>query len=105
MSNVKRMDKLADLIKEAGNKKKYFLYGRVDAIVKHPELFAKWKEIGLVRVFVGFESFTDNRLEALNNAISVKQQEQAVKILNDLKVDIYAPLLLILPILVENLIS
>ncbi|MDD2497232.1 MAG: radical SAM protein [Desulfitobacteriaceae bacterium] len=90
MCDIKRMDKLADLIKEAGIKKKYFLYGRVDTIVKYPELFAKWKKIGLTQVFVGFESFSDDRLKALNKDISVKQQEQAVKILNDIKVDIYA---------------
>lgn len=90
MCDRRRMDKLADLIKEAGIKKKYFLYGRVDTIVKHPELFIKWKKIGLTQVFVGFESFSDDRLEALNKNISIKQQEQAVKILNDIKVDIYA---------------
>ena len=47
MCDTRRMDKLADLIQEAGIQKKYFLYGRVDTIVKHPELFAKWKKIGL----------------------------------------------------------
>ncbi|MEW6182126.1 MAG: radical SAM protein [Bacillota bacterium] len=41
MCDWRRMDRLADLIKEAGIRKKYFLYARVDTIVKHPGLFAK----------------------------------------------------------------
>lgn len=90
MCDTRRMDKLADLIQEAGIQKKYFLYGRVDTIVKHPELFAKWKKIGLTQVFVGFESFSDERLKALNKSITVEQQERAAQILNKLKVDIYA---------------
>ncbi|MCO1600690.1 B12-binding domain-containing radical SAM protein [Desulfosporosinus nitroreducens] len=90
MCDTRRMDNLADLIRESGIRKKYFLYGRVDTIVKNPDLFAKWKEIGLTQVFVGFESFSDTRLKELNKEITVEQQKQAVKILNDLKVDIYA---------------
>ncbi|ACL18969.1 cobalamin B12-binding domain protein [Desulfitobacterium hafniense DCB-2] len=90
MCDTRRMDQLADLIQEAGIRKKYFLYGRVDTIVKHPELFAKWKNIGLIQVFVGFESFSDERLQGLNKNITVAQQEEAVKILNDLNIDIYA---------------
>jgi hopanoid C-3 methylase len=43
MCDVKRMDRLADMIREAGIRKTYFLYGRVDTIVNHPELFAKWQ--------------------------------------------------------------
>jgi hypothetical protein len=38
--DVKRMTHLADLIREAGIKKNYFLSGRVDTIVNHPDLFA-----------------------------------------------------------------
>ncbi len=90
MCDTRRMDQLADLIQAAGIKKKYFLYGRVDTIVKHPELFAKWKKIGLIQVFVGFESFSDEKLQSLNKNITIAQQEQAVKILNDLNIDIYA---------------
>ncbi len=89
MCDWRRMDRLADLIKDAGIKKKYFLYARVDTIVKHPDLFAKWKDIGLVQAFIGFETFTNKRLRDLNKGITVEQQEEAVKIFNDLKIDIY----------------
>jgi len=44
---------LAELIREAGIKKRYFLYGRSDTIVRNPELIKLWKDIGLERIFVG----------------------------------------------------
>jgi hopanoid C-3 methylase len=90
MCDVKRMDKLADLIAAAGIHKKYFLYGRVDTIVKHPELFAKWAKIGLSQVFVGMEDFSDKRLTAMNKGITTVQQVEAVKILDRLGIMMYA---------------
>ncbi len=88
MCDWQRMDKLADLIIESGIKKKYYLYARVDTIIKHPNLFAKWKDIGLAEVFVGFESFTNKQLNDLKKNITIEQQYKAAKILNDLKIGI-----------------
>jgi len=90
MCDVKRMDKLADLITAAGIHKKYFLYGRVDTIVNHPELFAKWAKIGLSQVFVGMEDFSDKRLAAMNKGITSAQQAEAVKILDRQGIMMYA---------------
>ncbi|MDD2309583.1 MAG: radical SAM protein [Desulfuromonadaceae bacterium] len=90
MCDVTRMDKLADLIAAAGIRKKYFLYGRVDTIVNHPELFAKWSKIGLAQVFVGMEDFSDARLKAMKKGISTAQQAEAVKILDSLGIMMYA---------------
>ncbi|GAM08972.1 putative methyltransferase [Geobacter sp. OR-1] len=90
MCDVKRMDRLADLIAAAGIRKNYFLYGRVDTIVNHPELFAKWAKIGLAQVFVGMEDFSDKRLSAMNKGVTVAQQEQAVRTLDALGIMMYA---------------
>lgn len=90
MCDVRRMSRLADLIHEAGIRKNYFLYGRVDTIVKHPELFAKWAKIGLAQVFVGMEDYSDQRLAAMNKGISSAQQVRAVQILDDLGIMMYA---------------
>lgn len=90
MCDVKRMDRLADLIREAGIRKNYFLYGRVDTIVKHPGLFEKWANLGLSQVFVGMEDCSDSRLAAMNKGTTVAEQEQAVAILNRLGVMMYA---------------
>jgi len=93
MIDARRMDRLADLILQAGLKKKYFLYARVDTIVKHPELFAKWREAGLAQVFVGLESFSDRRLAGMKKGTTVAQQQQAAKILHDLGILLYGSLI------------
>jgi radical SAM superfamily enzyme YgiQ (UPF0313 family) len=90
MCDVKRMDRLADMIREAGIRKNYFLYGRVDTIVNHPELLAKWAKIGLSQVFVGMEDFSEARLTAMKKGITTEQQIQAAKILDDLGIMMYA---------------
>ena len=90
MLDTRRMDRLADLIADAGIRKRYFLYGRVDTIVKHPQLFAKWAKIGLSQVFVGMEDYSDARLAAMHKGITSAQQGEAVRILDELGIMMYA---------------
>ncbi|MFZ3382505.1 MAG: radical SAM protein [Candidatus Methanoperedens sp.] len=90
MVDAGRMKKLAELIKEAGIKKRYFLYGRSDTIVKNPELIKIWKDIGLERVFVGLEFFRDEDLKYINKGSTVENNKEAIKILNANGIEIYA---------------
>ena len=90
MCDTKRMDELADLIAAAGIRKTYFLYARVDTIVRHPQLFAKWAKIGLKQVFVGMEDFSDARLTAMGKGTTVAEQAAAARILQQLGVMMYA---------------
>jgi len=90
MCDTRRMDLLADKIKAEGIRKNYFLYARVDTIVRHPELFRKWAEIGLAQVFVGMEDFSDARLAAMKKGVTTDQQAQATRILKELGVMMYA---------------
>ncbi len=90
MLDARRMSRLADLIAAAGIRKNYFLYGRVDTIVRHPELFAKWAKIGLSQVFVGMEDYSDARLDAMHKGITSAQQAEAVRILDRLGIMMYA---------------
>ncbi|MBI5443372.1 MAG: cobalamin B12-binding domain-containing protein, partial [Deltaproteobacteria bacterium] len=86
MCDARRMEHLARMIREAGIRKRYFLQARVDTIARHPEVFARWREIGLEQVFIGMETFSDDRLTELGKGITVEQQAHAVKILHDLGV-------------------
>lgn len=90
MCDVKRMGLLADLIAENNIRKKYFLYARADTIVRNPELFKKWRNIGLEQVFVGMESFSDASLRSMNKGVTIAQQEQAVRIVKELGILLYA---------------
>jgi len=89
-----RMKKLAELIKDVGIKKQYFLYGRSDTIVRNPDLLERWREIGLERVFVGFEFLKDEDLNYIRKGSTASDNEKAVKILQDLNVEIYASFIL-----------
>jgi radical SAM superfamily enzyme YgiQ (UPF0313 family) len=90
MCDTRRMAELADRIAAAGIRKTYFLYARVDTIVRHPQLFAKWAAIGLKQVFVGMEDFSDARLTAMRKGTTAAGQAQVARILQDLGVMLYA---------------
>ena len=79
--DVKRMERLHQLIVEAGIKKRYFAYTRTDCVVKNPEIFAKWAEIGLMMVMTGLEAIDDSRIQEVNKKTSVEINEQAIEIL------------------------
>jgi len=85
-----RMKTMANLIKEAGIKKQYFLWSRSDTIAKNPELIEMWKDIGLSRVFVGFEFGRDEDLEYIRKGSTTSDNEKAARILQDLGIQIDA---------------
>jgi radical SAM superfamily enzyme YgiQ (UPF0313 family) len=83
------MGVLAQLIQQAGIRKRYFLYGRSDTIAKHPELIEQWKQIGLERVFVGLEFMRDHDLKLIRKGSTVENNRKAVSILKSLGIDIF----------------
>ncbi|MEK7872109.1 MAG: radical SAM protein, partial [Nitrospirota bacterium] len=90
MVDTNRMMSLAMVIRESGIRKRYFLHARSDTIVRSPELFEAWKDIGLSIVFVGIESHKDRDLERINKGTTARINEEAVRILDSVGIDIYA---------------
>ncbi|HLF86176.1 MAG TPA: radical SAM protein [Nitrospiria bacterium] len=90
MADTNRMMSLALVIRESGIRKRYFLHARSDTIVKSPELFEAWKDIGLSIVFVGIESHKDRDLAGINKGTTTRINEEAVRILDSAGIDIYA---------------
>ncbi len=88
-----RMTELARLIKDAGIKKRYYLYGRSDTIARNPGLLAKWREIGLERVFVGLEFFKAEDLKFVRKNSTLDDNREAMRILHDLGIDEHASLI------------
>jgi radical SAM superfamily enzyme YgiQ (UPF0313 family) len=88
--DVARMKKLAELIRRAGIRKRYFLYGRSDTIAKNPDLLELWRDVGLERVFVGLEFFRDSDLEYINKGSTTHNNREAVRVLQELGIGIYA---------------
>jgi hopanoid C-3 methylase len=93
MINAARMGRVAQLIRERGIRKKYYCYSRSDTVVKHPELFRQWREIGLERVFVGFEFFRDGDLDDVHKSASIEENEKAMRTLNALDISMIASFL------------
>ncbi|MBI5575169.1 MAG: cobalamin B12-binding domain-containing protein [Deltaproteobacteria bacterium] len=85
-----RMSRLADMIREARIRKKYRFFARADTVVRHPDLIRKWRDIGLSSLLVGFESYKDDDLKFLNKKTSTKTNEQAIRILQENKIEIIA---------------
>jgi len=77
-------------LKIRGINKKYLIFGRADFIVKHPDIIADFKDVGLTSIIVGFESFSNKELASLKKDISADLNEQAMKILNSLGINCYA---------------
>jgi radical SAM superfamily enzyme YgiQ (UPF0313 family) len=88
--DAQRMHTLATMIREAGLRQRYFLYGRSDTITRNPELLEAWKRAGLERVFVGLEFFRDSDLEEIGKGSTLRDNETAVKMLQDLEIEIRA---------------
>ncbi|MCD4741270.1 MAG: B12-binding domain-containing radical SAM protein, partial [Desulfobacteraceae bacterium] len=79
--NVKRVTKIAHLLKERNIKKKYISWARSDTICRHPEVFKLWKEVGLDVVYVGLESMDQERLKEYNKKTGYETNKKAIKIL------------------------
>lgn len=93
MVNAPRMSRVAQLIKERGIEKKFYCYSRSDTVVKHPELFKQWREVGLDRVFVGFEFFRDGDLDDVHKSSTIEENERAMRTLNALDISMIASFL------------
>ncbi|HCJ66169.1 MAG TPA: B12-binding domain-containing radical SAM protein, partial [Elusimicrobia bacterium] len=81
--DFKRAEEIYEIIKERNIRKKYKLIGRSDTIVRHPDIVEKWKEIGMEIMIIGFESFRNEELQALNKHNSVYNNNEAIRILHE----------------------
>lgn len=84
----KRMEKLYEIIKSNGLKKRFICDIRSDTVVNNVRLLEKWREIGLEYLSIGFESINDDQLADLNKKVTAEQNKKAIQILhsNDIKI-------------------
>ena len=83
LMNHKRENAIADLVRSEGIRLRYSMECRTDSIVRHPELVAKWVDIGLYAVLLGLEGGSDKTLKSVAKSCSVETNNQAIKILHD----------------------
>jgi len=89
MQDIRRAERIYQLIKEAGIKKKYWMQARTDSIARNPKVIEHWAEIGLSTILVGFEKFREEELAALNKKSSIALNERAVATMHRYGVDIW----------------
>jgi radical SAM superfamily enzyme YgiQ (UPF0313 family) len=89
LQNLRRAEKIHQLVKEAGLRLRYWMQARSDSIVKRPDLIERWASIGLSTVLVGFEKFREEELADLQKRSSVETNEEAARILRANDVDIW----------------
>ncbi len=83
LMNHKREHAIADLIKSSGLRKRYSMECRVDSIVRHPDLLAKWVDVGLYAVLLGLEGASNKTLLGVNKRTTLRINEDAIRILKD----------------------
>lgn len=86
----KRMAALAEGIKEAGIRKRFFAYCRVDSLIREKEVLSKWVEVGLERLFVGIDAFSEKDLDFYNKKYHSGRIEIALQTAKDLGIEILA---------------
>jgi radical SAM superfamily enzyme YgiQ (UPF0313 family) len=83
LMNRRREDTIADMIRAEGICKRFSMECRTDSIVRHPELVAKWVDIGLYAVLLGLEGGCDETLTNVNKSCNLRTNNQAIEILQD----------------------
>jgi radical SAM superfamily enzyme YgiQ (UPF0313 family) len=85
-----RMTKLAEAIAAAGIRKRLFAYCRIDSLLRNRQVLARWKEIGLERVFVGIDAITEKDLDEYRKKIKIAQVEEGLRVAEELGIEIFA---------------
>lgn len=88
--NGKRMLALADSIRTAGIRKRYFTYCRIDTLLRNRDAVAAWRDIGLDRLFIGIDAISWKDLDEYNKKCSIEEIERGLEVARDLGVGVFA---------------
>ena len=86
--NITQARALCERIRAAGIRKAYVADVRSDTVVRHPDLFSEWKQVGLRSVIVGFEEIDDKRLGAMEKANTAAVNSEAIDMLHDMGITV-----------------
>jgi len=94
LASARRLEGFLEGLKERDISKHYLVFGRADFIVRHRDLMADFAAAGLRTVIIGIESFRDEELTDMRKGVTAVDNEQALLILNELGIDVYAAIIL-----------
>ncbi len=85
-----RMKELAEAIRAAGLRKRYFSYCRIDTLLRDNDLMKLWRSIGLERLFIGIEAVSSKDLSEYNKKLQVAQIEDGLAAARELGIEVFA---------------
>ncbi len=94
LHSPKRLDLFINSLKASNINKKYLVYGRADFIVENEDLLSRLKDSGLQAVIVGIESVRSQDLKDYQKGTTKEINEKAIKILQNLDIELYATLII-----------
>jgi radical SAM superfamily enzyme YgiQ (UPF0313 family) len=93
LDHVDNASALAAEIKRRGIKKRYELYGRVDTIVRHPNLIEQWRDVGMELLLLGLEACNDQALEEMRKKTTTEMNRKAIEMCHTNGVEVAAYLI------------
>jgi len=85
---------LIDGLKRKNIRKRFLVYGRADFVAENKDILIELKNIGLQAVIVGIESVREQDLKAYNKKTTKNINEECIKILKELDIELYATLII-----------
>ncbi|MBL8291327.1 MAG: cobalamin-dependent protein [Bryobacterales bacterium] len=85
-----RMLELAQALKRAGVRKRFFAYCRMDSLVRQREVVKAWTEVGLERLMMGIDAISENDLVEYNKGYNSAQIEAGLRVAEELGIEVLA---------------
>ncbi len=76
-----RWERILDLLIEAQLPVRFLIETRVEDIIRDEDILPKYHEAGIIHVYLGAETSTDDQLSSLNKGTTTDQNKQAVDLL------------------------
>ncbi len=67
-------------------RKKYYLETRCDVLLRNPEVFARWRKLGLAYMFLGIEALDEKGLDQFRKRISPDRNFEALEVARKLDI-------------------
>ncbi len=90
----RRLKAFCEALEEKKIRKNFLVYGRADFIAGHRDLMRRLARNGLRAVIVGIESLRERDLEAFHKKSSPDKHEQAIRILQECGIELYATMIM-----------
>lgn len=69
---------IADEVEKRGVRKQYYLETRADVLMRNPEVFRRWRGLGLKYMFLGLEAIDEEGLRAHRKRVTMGKNEEAL---------------------------